>query len=1301
MALVNEPMTFRLLIGLVLSAAASANESFEHYPSGTLTRLKTPLGIWSAKAGQAEVHRGHAKAGNQSLRLLGGGECMMELSLGMKLSKPAMLSFWAERWTSRQPFTFRIEAADFSGEFKEVWNGDAVVKVGGFDTKIDVALAADTKSLRFRCNAPENSGVMMDLLELSEQEPMRLVEVDVSQPVIPVLKRKSINPVIGLRIATEGMLNALPLEAVEVQLDGTTRPQDIAEVALIRGQADPSSGFGEVFDTSSEVNVAVFSGKAHLSRGENWWWVSVKLKDSADIDGRVDARVSRIKVGGKVIDLPAGSVPGSQRIGIALRQQGDDHSKAYRIPGLVRTNKGSLIAVYDIRYAHARDLPADIDVGVSRSIDGGKTWEPMKVAMDMGKGAGNGIGDPCVFVDRVTGRIWIAALWSQGNRGWHGSGPGLNPNETGQLVLVSSDDDGKTWSKPVNITEQVKDPAWRLLLDGPGAGITMNDGTLVFPAQYRAADGKPWSTLIWSKDHGKTWKIGSGVKSDTTEAQLVELEAGVIMINCRDNRGGARTVATTSDLGVNWELHPTDRKALPESVCMASLLKWDVPGVGERLFFSNPATTRGRHTMTIKVSEDAGMSWPDKLHTIYDRRSSAGYSCLAPAQGDHLGILYEGPAEIYFMRIPVKELLEDKSVDAFDPGTGARRNAPVPLVPFPTEIEWGLGELKGKGWCVQLDDGLTRAATQLEGLPKGGLPLHVTTAPLAGGPEAYEMAIDASGVRLCGATETGVLRGLATLRQLAVRDSLPFVTIRDRPAFPVRGFMHDVGRNFQEIETVGRFVESMASLKYNLFHWHLTDYPGYRIESKRYPVLNKPTSYRQTRQPGRYYSFEEIRGLFRKAHGLGVEILPEIDMPGHSEYFNSAFGFGMQDPRGMKICADLLDEFCCEVVLPLKEEGIDIRRFHLGSDEVRVTNKDFLPRMIEVLRDHGLEVVVWRPGALPDSRCITQLWAAGKPARGVRFIDSAVNYVNHMDFLDGPPHAFYWQPCWQPAGDGMALGSILCHWPDINTGGEDNIYQQSPVLPAMVAGAERFWRGLPRDHPDLWARLPAPGDPRLEAYRLFESDLLSIGAQLAKEWPFPYHKQMHMRWKVIGPFPHGGDSAKSFAPESMDTIKALEYEDRSYEPIEVVGGTIHFRHFFNKGGVLPTNSVESTAYAETRIWMDCAQVIPCWIGFHTPSTSDRRGGPFINGQWSREGARIWVNGAEVVPPKWENAGYMPAKTSRDEKPLVNEGYAYREPMMVSFKQGWNRILVKSPRVKDSWKWMFTFLPLDTELNIEL
>ncbi|MCB1133169.1 MAG: exo-alpha-sialidase, partial [Verrucomicrobiae bacterium] len=672
-------------------------------------------------------------------------------------------------------------------------------------------------------------------------------------------------------------------------------------------------------------------------------------------------------------------------------------------------------------------------VGASRSTDGGRTWEPMRVAMDMGKGAGDGVGDPCVFVDRVTGRIWIAALWSHGNRAWNGSGPGLEPAETGQLVLVHSDDDGKTWSKPRNITKEVKDPAWRLLLDGPGTGITMKDGTIMFPAQYRAADGKPWSTLVYSKDRGETWQIGTGVKSDTTEAQLVETEEGVIMINCRDNRGGARTVATTRDLGKTWESHPTDRKALPESVCMASLLNWDVPDVGERLFFSNPATTSGRHTMTVKVSADRGMTWPESLHTLYDKRNGAGYSCLAPADDAHLGVLYEGPLEMYFLRIPVKELLEESPLDAFDPGTGVRRAAPVSLLPFPREVEWGGGSLDARGWNVSVSGDVGRAGVLLGRLRKGNTKLHVSIAPLAGGPEAYQLHAGDDGVRLAAASDLGLLRGMMTLAQLSAGGKLPHVTIRDWPAYPIRGFMHDVGRNFQDIATVGRFVETMALLKMNVFHWHLADRPGYRIESKRHPELNSAKAWMETRAPGKYHTFEEIRGLFRKAHALGVEVLPEIDMPGHSDYFDRAFGFGMQDPRGTEICADLLDEFCDEVIAPLRKEGIAIPRFHLGSDEVHITNKAFLPKMIEVLRGHDLEVVVWRPGALPDGNCITQLWAKGRPAKGVRFIDSAINYVNHMDCLDSVPHAFFYQPCWRPSGDAQALGAILCHWPDVNT----------------------------------------------------------------------------------------------------------------------------------------------------------------------------------------------------------------------------------------------------------------------------
>ena len=284
---------------------------------------------------------------------------------------------------------------------------------------------------------------------------------------------------------------------------------------------------------------------------------------------------------------------------LRFARRGDGGSKGYRIPGLARTNAGSLIGVYDIRYGGMGDLPGQIDVGVSRSVDGGRTWEKMRVGMDMGPSSKtfryDGIGDPAVLVDGKTGRIWIAALWSHGNRAWHGSGPGVSPDATGQLMLVWSDDDGKSWSKTRNITREVKDPKWRLLLNGPGKGITMRDGTLVFAAQYRrGADGKgyPWSTILYSKDHGKTWVVPKGGAARTTEAQVVELEDGVLMLNCRNDKSNKRVVLISKDMGESWVEHKTSRKALLEpGSCMASLIRpSDEVGYKRKnvLLFSNP-----------------------------------------------------------------------------------------------------------------------------------------------------------------------------------------------------------------------------------------------------------------------------------------------------------------------------------------------------------------------------------------------------------------------------------------------------------------------------------------------------------------------------------------------------------------------------------------------------------------------------------------------------------------------------------------------------------------------------------------
>lgn len=355
-----------------------------------------------------------------------------------------------------------------------------------------------------------------------------------------------------------------------------------------------------------------------------------------------------------------------EEITVLLREHGDDGVDTYRIPGLVTTKKGSLIAVYDMRRNGAVDLQEDVDIGMNRSTDGGETWEPMKVIMDMGEWGGlaenqNGIGDPSVLVDEVTGTIWVAAVWAHGHpgeRNWRASKPGLSPKTTSQFMLTKSEDDGITWSEPINITSQIKDPKWHLLLQGPGKGITMSDGTLVFPAQFKDEDEMPHATIIYSTDQGETWKIGTGAKPNTTEAQVVELDNGSLMLNMRDNRGGSRSIYTTENMGETWEEHVTSRSALIEPVCMASLIKHTYRGK-EYLLFSNPNSLEKREHMTIKLSSDMGNTWPEDHQLLLDEGSGRGYSCMTSIDEETIGILYEGSqADLVFQRIKIADLLK-------------------------------------------------------------------------------------------------------------------------------------------------------------------------------------------------------------------------------------------------------------------------------------------------------------------------------------------------------------------------------------------------------------------------------------------------------------------------------------------------------------------------------------------------------------------------------------------------------------------------------------------------------------------
>jgi sialidase-1 len=429
--------------------------------------------------------------------------------------------------------------------------------------------------------------------------------------------------------------------------------------------------FGEK-EVKNVGSVAKVKGKTTvefetLPQGTKTLEIHLKANANHNLKDRVEIKLATLEIGQRRSELKSSKEVPAYRLAKALRSYGFDGVHSFRIPGMVTTPKGTLLAVYDIRRNSSVDLQEDIDVGLSRSTDGGRTWEPMKVIMDMGEWGGlpedqNGIGDPAILVDHETGHIWVAALWLHGKPGkmaWNSSEQGMNPQETGQFMLVKSEDDGLTWSEPINITQQIKDPKWHLFFNGPGKGITMKDGTLVFPAQYKDANKMPHSTIIYSKDKGKTWLVGTGARSNTTEAQVVELADGTLMLNMRDNRGGSRSVAVTNDFGKTWTEHATSRVALVEPICMASII--DNPYIDQMLLFSNPTHEKRRVNMTIKASKDDGNSWPEELQLLLDEGQGWGYSCLTMINEKEVGILYESSgANITFQVVSLEDILKHK-----------------------------------------------------------------------------------------------------------------------------------------------------------------------------------------------------------------------------------------------------------------------------------------------------------------------------------------------------------------------------------------------------------------------------------------------------------------------------------------------------------------------------------------------------------------------------------------------------------------------------------------------------------------
>lgn len=517
------------------------------------------------------------------------------------------------------------------------------------------------------------------------------IAVEIRQPVYPVLTLKEYNPVLCLHLTNKSSAG-YQLEKMEFTLEGSTCPEDVVSASLFLDDARENV----CADTSPANKKLSFKIDRQVDKDTLKCWVTLKLKDdAAQATNKIQISCSEIKTDLGLVDIRQLPVAKPLRTGVALRQSGQDGVHTSRIPGLITSTKGTLLALYDARNEKDDDLQGDIDIAINRSEDGGLTWQPIQKVLDMGEWGGlpekyNGVSDGCILSDESTGDLYIIGLWMYGvldpktgkwienltdtstvwNHQWraHGSQPGYGVKQSSQFLISKSTDDGLTWSEPRNITRQVKKEKWWLLAPAPGRGITMGDGTLVFPVEGRNEMGLQFSTIMWSKDHGENWTVGEPAYYNTNECQVVELSDHSLMLNMRErsNRGrqegNGRAIAVSTDLGKTWTEHPTSRNALIEPACQASLLRHDYKEDGKEkhvLLFANPSSKEHRNNMTIKVSFDDGQSWPQEYWMLLDEGRGAGYSCMTSIDEQTIGIFYEGSqADIQFQAIQLKELLK-------------------------------------------------------------------------------------------------------------------------------------------------------------------------------------------------------------------------------------------------------------------------------------------------------------------------------------------------------------------------------------------------------------------------------------------------------------------------------------------------------------------------------------------------------------------------------------------------------------------------------------------------------------------
>lgn len=340
----------------------------------------------------------------------------------------------------------------------------------------------------------------------------------------------------------------------------------------------------------------------------------------------------------------------------------DFNSEYFRIPFIVVTKHGTIVAGSDIRYNSSAD-ESFISIGTARSVDGGKTWIDKTVAMaNSGQSAEySRCMDGTILYDEVNDRLWLLGnYWHTGTINWTRSNTHKDPDW--DIKVCYSDDDGRTWKGHKSLRDLCPE-GYSQFIGGVGSGIRMNNGNLVFPIQISPLGERPnvytESGLIYSTNGGSDWNICSSfVPGFASECNIVELNNQLI-INCRQEQSNLRKIYTTTNMGASWEYNKLSETTRQNSVCQGSMIK--IPYDGESILFSSP-DGESRNALNLKVMTNS-MNMFSGVTTIV-AGSTNGYSCLAYDKfNNKLYVVYEdwGTIRVHDLSYSLKDIKKSKS----------------------------------------------------------------------------------------------------------------------------------------------------------------------------------------------------------------------------------------------------------------------------------------------------------------------------------------------------------------------------------------------------------------------------------------------------------------------------------------------------------------------------------------------------------------------------------------------------------------------------------------------------------------